>query len=330
MHEQTDREQAGSIYIGLDIGGTKTAIVLSSTPPAILARVEFPTLPDQGPVRALDLIQQSIHELLDRLNIEPSRLAAFGVSCGGPLDRVAGVIQAPPNLPTWIDVPITSILEQAFNIPCTLENDANAGAVAEFRYGAGRGSQHMVFLTMGTGIGAGIIADGRLYRGATDLAGEIGHVRLTSSGPIGHNKAGSVEGWASGAGMAAVAHQEVTAAICKGETTLLAEPLRSHGILTARDVALAAQQGDPLAKRIVSDTGQKLGEALAILVDILNPQKIVIGGMAMRLGETLLAPARAAMHREALSASAALCEVVPSELGEQIGDIAALCVATGL
>jgi glucokinase len=246
------------------------------------------------------------------------------------LDRLSGTIQAPPNLATWIDVPITSILERAFNVPCRLENDANAGAVAEFRYGAGRGAQHMVFLTMGTGIGAGIIADGRLYRGAADLAGEIGHVRLTPSGPTGHNKAGSVEGWASGGGMAAVAQQEVPAAISRGETTLLADSLHTQGTLTARDITLAAQQGDPLAQRIIAGTGHRLGEALAILVDILNPERIVIGGMALRLGETLLAPARAALLREALTASAALCEIVPAALGEQIGDIAALCVAIGL
>jgi glucokinase len=323
-------QHLGKTHIGVDIGGTKTAIVLSSAPPAILARIDFPALPIQGPARALALIQHSIHELLDRFHIDPAHLAAIGVSCGGPLDRIGGIIQAPPNLPTWTDVPITSTLEHAFKVPCKLENDANAGAVAEFRYGAGRGTRHMVFLTMGTGIGAGLILDGRLYHGAADLAGEIGHVRLTPSGPLGHNKAGSVEGWASGGGMAAVAQQEVAAAISRGETTLLADSLHTRGTLTARDIAQAAQQGDPLAQRLISQTGQKLGEALAILVDILNPERIVIGGMALRLGETLLAPARAALHREALRASAALCEIVPAALGEQIGDIASLCVATGL
>jgi glucokinase len=328
--QQNHRRDGNNTRIGVDIGGTKTAIVFSSEPPVTLARIEFPTLPEQGPGRVLDLIKENIHQLLHQWGIERGQLGGIGVSCGGPLDRVSGVIQAPPNLATWVDVPIKSILEDEFNVECRLENDANAGAVAEHRFGAGRGTEHMIFLTMGTGMGAGIIANGRLYHGASDLAGEIGHVRLTSSGPTGHNKVGSVEGWASGAGMAEVAHGEVTSAIQRGEATALADPFRNQGILTAKDVAVAAQQEDELARRIVHNTGSKLGEALAILVDVLNPQRIVIGGLALRFGESLLAPARIAMEREALGASAKLCQIVPAALGEEIGDIAAICVAMGL
>ena len=328
MKEHRDRRSG--VWIGVDVGGTKTAIVLSAEPPAIQARVAFATLPEDGPARALDLIQKNIHHLLDQFGIEQEQVEAIGVSCGGPLDRLAGIIQAPPNLMTWANVPIKSILEREFQVCCRVENDANAGAVAEFRFGAGQGTQHMVFLTMGTGMGAGIIVNERLYYGACDMAGEIGHVRLTPSGPTGHNKEGSVEGWASGHGMAQMAHQEITAAIDRGYSTLLAEPLRQQGRLTARDVAVAAERGDALAIRIVHDTGCRLGEALAILVDILNPQRIVIGGLALRLGESLLGPARAAMKMEALSASASLCQVVAAALGEQIGDIAAICVAMGI
>jgi glucokinase len=316
------------VWAGVDIGGTKTAVVLCSATPEILARVEFPTLPAQGPDRALNLIKQAIHELVQTNGILPDQLAAIGVSCGGPLDRKSGVIQAPPNLATWVDVPITSILQAEFGVPCRLENDANAGAVAEHRFGAGKGTEHMVFLTMGTGMGAGIIANGRLYHGASDLAGEIGHVRLTSTGPIGHNKAGSVEGWVSGGGLAEVACGEVAAAARKGESTALFEKF-SSGTLTAKDVALAARDGDELSNKIMHDTGIRLGRALAIVVDVLNPQRIVIGGLAMRLGETLLGPACSELCKEALSASVSDCQIVPSELGEQIGDIAAFCVARG-
>lgn len=324
-----DRSGDERIWVGVDIGGTKTAIVFSSEPPALLARVEFPTLPEQGPQRVLDLIPTTIDQLIEAQDIGRCQLKAIGVSCGGPLDRVSGVIHAPPNLATWVDVPIQSILQKEFNIDCRLENDANAGAVAEHRFGAGQGARHMVFLTMGTGLGAGIIANGHLYRGASDQAGEIGHVRLTESGPLGHNKAGSVEGWASGGGMAEAAYQEVAVAMEKGEATSLAADLLVSRILTAKDVAAAAQQGDALAKRIVRSTGTRLGEALAILVDLLNPELIVIGGLAMRLGESLLGPARTAMEREALTVSARACRIVPAALGEQIGDIAAICVAMG-
>jgi glucokinase len=326
----TDPLNENKAWIGVDIGGTKTAVVISSEPPAMLARIEFPTLPNQGPERAIGIIKQSIHQVIASSGLGKSSIAGIGVSCGGPLDQVAGVIKAPPNLATWVDVPITAILQREFGIECRMENDANAGAVAEHRFGAGHGTRHMIFLTMGTGLGAGIITDGRLLSGASGQAGEIGHVRLSSTGPIGYHKAGSVEGWASGGGMAQVAHQEVLAAIKRGEATALSGKLHDNGALTAKDVADAAHQGDELARRIIESTGTRLGEALAILVDLFNPERIVIGGLAMRLGERLLQPARLAMAREALADSAKICQVVPALLGEKIGDVAAICVAMGI
>jgi glucokinase len=326
----TDLMETAKVWVGVDIGGTKTAVVLSSEPPAMLARIEFATLPDQGPERAIELIKQSIHRLIESSRIDKAQLGDIGVSCGGPLDQAAGVIQAPPNLATWVDVPITSMLGQEFGLACRMENDANAGAVAEHRFGAGQGTRHMIFLTMGTGFGAGVIADGRLLSGARGQAGEIGHVRLTATGPVGYNKAGSVEGWVSGGGMAQVACKEVEAAIGKGETTALVAKHNDNRNLTAKDVADAAQHGDELSLRIISETGSRLGEALAILIDLFNPERIVIGGLAMRMGESLLAPARVAVEREALPASARLCQIVPAALGERIGDVAAICVAMGL
>jgi glucokinase len=313
------------IWIGVDIGGTKTAVVVSERPPEVFERIEFATLPGKGPERALDLIVEGIGAMLKKR--PRSIIRGIGVSCGGPLDRVLGIIQSPPNLATWIDVPIKAMLEREFGVQCNVENDANAGAVAEHRYGAGHGFDNMVFLTMGTGLGAGIIADGRLYHGVNDFAGEIGHVRLTRSGPIGYHKRGSVEGWASGGGMAQVAMRAVAEARKRRyRTTLTAH----RGTLTARDVCAAAKQGDALAMRIVRSTGERLGQVLAMLVDILNPDCIVIGGLAMRTGDMILGPACELMAREALPASAAVCRVVPASLGERIGDVAALCVAMGL
>ena len=187
----------------------------------------------------------------------------------------------------------------------------------------------MVFLTMGTGLGAGIIADGRLYHGTNGFAGEIGHIRLTRSGPVGYHKAGSVEGWASGGGMPQVAEKAVKAALKRRESTVLTELLRQGKPITAREVAHAARKGDVVAARILRSTGKRLGAVLAILVDILNPERIVIGGLAMRLGDTLLQPAREVMQREALPYSTAVCQIVPAQLGERIGDVASLCVAMG-
>jgi glucokinase len=318
-----------NVLVGVDIGGTKTAVLLSLAPPDVLDRVEFPTLPENGPEPALQLIKQHTAELLARHNLGHDQVLAIGVSCGGPLDHVRGVIQAPPNLATWVDVPIKAILEAEFQAECRLENDANAGAVAEHRFGSGQGCRNMIFITMGTGFGSGIITDGRLYHGSDDMAGEIGHVRLTRSGPVGYYKAGSVEGWVSGGGLAQVAQVAVAAARRRNQQTALADLLDRGRPITARDVALAAQQGDAVAARVIQSTGRKLGTVLAMLVDVLNPERIVIGGLAMRLGDTLLKPARKLIQREALAVPAKTCQVLPASLGERIGDVAALCVAMG-
>lgn len=317
-----------NIWGGVDIGGTKTAVLLSYGPPEVHSRIEFPTLPEHGPEGAITQIVGGLHRMLNEAGAAPGALLGIGVSCGGPLNPRTGVIQAPPNLATWVDVPIVRILAGEFGCPVLLENDANAGAMAEHRFGGGKGAHDMVFLTMGTGLGAGIIIQDKLYCGASDMAGEIGHVRLTARGPVGYHKAGSVEGWASGGGMAQVAQDLLKKARRKGEKSILLELPEDHRV-TAKDVNLAAEQGDAVARRIVTFTGKKLGQALAVVVDVLNPERIVIGGLAMRMGETLLRPAREALRKEALAQSYAACTIVPATLGERIGDIAALCVAMG-
>jgi glucokinase len=312
------------VYLGIDVGGTKTAVILSVEPPATLGRIEFATLPAEGPERAIQLIIESGRSLLAQHGF--AQASAVGVSCGSPLDRVQGIIQAPPNLSTWIDVPLRRLLEEAFQTTCRVENDANAGAVAEHRYGAGVGADHMLFLTLGTGLGAGIIANGSLYLGASGDAGEIGHVRLSPTGPVGYHKAGSIEGWSSGGGIAQLAVRMLAQAERRGRSSVLQG---SSGI-TAKDVGLAAQAGDAVALSILRSSGERLGQALAMLVDVLNPQRIVLGGLAWRMGENLMAPMRRMLAREALPQTLRACEIVPAALGEQIGDVAALCVAMGL
>src|ERR1700761_1273639 len=309
------------VYIGVDVGGTKTAVVGASHPPETLGRIEFATLPAQGPERALELIIKSARSLLGEHEV-----AGVGVSCGSPLDRVRGVIQAPPNLPTWVDVPIREILEKEFQVECRVENDANAGAVAEHRYGAGVGAEHMLFLTLGTGLGAGIIAAGALYLGASGDAGEIGHVRLSPTGPVGYHKAVSIEGWSSGGGIAQLAVSMVEQAARRGRVSVLPR----NAVLTARDVGMAAQAGDAVALSILRRSGERLGQALAMLMDVLNPQRIVLGGLAWRMGDPLLGPMHKMIQREALPQTLRACEIVPAALGERIGDVSALCVAMGL
>lgn len=187
------------LYIGIDMGGTKCAVVAGRADGKILRRIAFPSGKDAHPDEFLPRFYEAIDALLREYN-GGAAPAAVGVSCGGPLDTRRGVIQAPPNLPLWDEVPICALLSERYGCPAYLQNDANACAIAEWRFGAGRGTRNMVFLTFGTGLGAGLILDGRLYEGTNGMAGEAGHLRLAADGPEGYGKRGSFEGFCSGAG----------------------------------------------------------------------------------------------------------------------------------
>ncbi len=312
-----------AVYIGVDIGGTKTAVVVGDDQARVLARRSFAT-DRSGPEPTVAAIKRAVTEACEDAGIEMGQVAAVGISCGGPLDSSAGVVLGPPNLPGWDHVPIVAELANFTGRPAYLENDANAGALAEWKFGAGRGTRNMVFITAGTGFGAGLILDGRLYSGTNDMAGEIGHVRLEKYGPFAYGKAGSADALCGGAGMAQVAREMMDAAARAGRQSRLFTLRRPP---TARDVAEAAAAGDELALEIIRCVGEYWGMALAILVDILNPERIVMGSLAVRLGDLILGPARRVLAREALARSVAVCDVVPAELGERLGDVAALCVA---
>lgn len=312
------------LYLGVDIGGTKTAVVAGDESAKVIARVSFPTDHAGGPEKVIADVKEGMKKVCGECGVGPGGVEAVGISCGGPLDSRRGVVLGPPNLPGWDEVPVVAELSGFTGRPAYLENDANAGAVAEWRYGAGRGTRNMIFVTAGTGFGAGIIVDGRLYSGTNDMAGEIGHVRLEKYGPYGYGKVGSVDALCGGAGVAQVAAEMMDAAEREGRQSMLFCLRRAP---SARDVAEAAARGDALAKEILERVGEYWGRALAILVDVLNPQRIVIGSLAVRTGELIMGPARRMLGAEALSRSAEVCEVVPAQLGDRLGDIAALCVA---
>jgi len=311
----------GRLLIGIDIGGTKTACVVGDANGATLEKVAFATDHAGGPDRVLGRVCEVVAEMRQGRDV-----AAIGISCGGPLDSSAGLVLGPPNLPGWDRVPVVEIISGATGLPARLENDANAGALAEWRFGAGRGCRNMVFITAGTGLGCGLIVDGRLYTGTNDMAGEAGHVRLAPTGPRGYGKSGSFEGFCSGGGIGRLAELVLRDAEDRGERSTLFRT-RLIGRLTAKAVGEAAAGGDELAHRILSEAGRRLGEGLAVLVDILNPEVIALGSLAVRLGELYLGPARQVIAREALSRSGDVCRVVPAELGERTGEVAALCVA---
>jgi glucokinase len=318
-----------ALYIGVDLGGTTTRVIIGDARARTLGKVSFDTDHKGGPAAVLARIADGVGLLCRERDIGPSEVAAVGVSCGGPLDSAAGVVLGPPNLPGWDEVPITAELSRLTGRPTWLENDANAGAVAEWKYGAGRGTRSMVFITAGTGFGAGLILGGRLYSGANDMAGEIGHVRLEAYGPWGYGKTGTVDALCGGAGMAQVAREMMDTARRAGRQSLLLMT-RPGRPVTARDVGEAAVAGDGLALEVVRRVGDYWGQALAVLVDVVNPERVVIGSLAVRLGDLILGPAREALRREALPRGAAVCDVVPAELGERLGDVAALCVAMRL
>lgn len=313
---------------GVDIGGTKCAVSLAEAAagaPRILGERRFATPP--GPAAALARIVRELGALADELGVAPG---AIGVSCGGPLDSGRGLVLSPPNLPGWDEVDALGPLREAFGAPAALQNDANACALAEWLWGAGRGLRHVVFLTFGTGMGAGLILDGRLYTGASDMAGEVGHVRLAGWGPAGYGKPGSFEGFCSGGGIARLARGLVEAELQLGRRPALCPRPEALPALTAERVGRAAQAGDPLALRVFELVARRLGQGLAILIDVLNPEAVVIGSIYGRQLALLEAAVAAVLAEECLPRALAACRVVPAGLGEAVGDYAALAVAQGL
>lgn len=300
-----ERASGETAYFGVDIGGTKTAVTAWNAKGERLDKLRFPTQGDYHQVLA------EVVSAMERLTegSGSDSLKAIGVSCGGPLDSRTGVVLSPPNLPGWDEVPVAWLLGSRWGVPCYLENDANACALAEWYWGAGRGRRNLVFLTFGTGLGAGLILDGRLYRGTNDLAGEVGHLRMAEDGPEGYGKRGSWEGFCSGGGLSR---------LYGGETGRQA---------TAKEVCSLATQGDPAALRVIQESADCLGRGLAILLDLLNPELIIIGSVFAR-DEALFRPAmEAAIAREALHSTRQICAIVPAQLGEDLGDRAALGVA---
>ncbi len=312
--------------IGIDIGGTKTSVVLGTTAPSIVEKIRFPTHPSRGPEYAMQKIKRSVFELKEKAGKHNVEIISIGISCGGPLDADKGIIMSPPNLPGWDAVPVAGILKEEFKVPVFLQNDANACALAEWRWGAGKGCRNMIFLTFGTGLGAGLILNGQLYSGFTDMAGEIGHIRLGKSGPEGYGKEGSFEGFCSGGGIAKLAKHIIRQKNEVGNTTPFCRDFSQKNI-TAKDVCAAAEEGDLTAVEILETSGKKLGEGLSVLIDILNPERIIIGSIFTRCRKFLQPSAEKIIQKEALKSSAEACKILPSALGDRIGDYGSLCVA---
>lgn len=309
--------------IGFDIGGTKCAVCTGEEVNGeLVIKNKRSILTDHGisPYEMIDRMCSLAEEMTDNIDV-------IGISCGGPLSSERGIIMSPPNLPGWDDVKIVEYLNERYNVNVYLENDANACAVAEWKYGAGFGCRNMIFMTFGTGLGAGLVLDGKLYRGASDMAGEAGHIRLDTFGPVGYGKAGSFEGFCSGGGIAQLGKIYAQEKLQMGKSVSYCKDFSEFDTITAKSIAKCANNGQEDAIEVYNTCGSMLGKGLSILIDILNPERIVLGSIFQR-SENLIRPKmQEVLEKECLRYSLDACIVVPAKLGDNIGDYAALSVA---
>lgn len=312
--------------IGVDLGGTKVASAIADAEGHILSKHTFPTGGEDGAEAVMDRIKAGIRQLLEDVDASPAQLIGIGVGSPGPLDTRRGVVVFAPNLP-FRNVPVTDILQQEFHVPVFLENDANAAGLGEARLGAGQGRRHVVYITVSTGIGGGIIIDGRIYRGAHDFAGEIGHMTIEPGGPVcGCGNRGCLEAVASGTAMA----RDGRSMMIAGRTPILAQLVEQDPEkVNAETVAQAAQQGDEGCRELVERTGYYLGLGVANVANLLDPEMVIIGGGVAKMGEPLFARVRQVLSQRALAAVANAVEVVPAALGGDAGVIGAVQVALG-
>jgi glucokinase len=305
--------------LGIDIGGTKTALVMGNLQAQILRRTEFLT-PVADPFDlAISKIENAVDNFIFDWQKDGNNRAGIGyhnkpraisVAVGGPLDIEKGILFSPPHLANWGTAPLKPHLQAYFNLPVFVEHDGNAGALAEYYFGAGQGTRNLIFITMGTGLGAGIILNGVIYHGSSDAAGEVGHIRMADQGPVEYGKVGSWEAFCSGSGI--VKFAKMRSPDLWGPQT------------TTHEIVQRALAGDTSAIELIDEVGTWLGKGLALLVDILNPDMIIIGTLGVLLGELVLAPARRILKQEALAITNDACKILPAELKSSLMDVGCL------
>jgi glucokinase len=314
-----------NFYLGIDLGGTKIITAIVDRRGRILSRDYRETEVQDGPAAVVGQMMEAAADVIAEGGINSAGITGVGIAAPGPIDAHSGVVTAPPNLPGWKDVPLRQLIEDRLGLPTALENDANAAALAEHRFGAGRGTKHMLYVTASTGIGGGFILDGKLYAGATGSAAEIGHMTILPDGPLcGCGNQGCLEALASGTAIAREARELVHG----GTRTLIAG--LAHGDpdgISARLVAQAAAEGDAEAARILDHAMSYLGIGMANLVNLFNPELLVIGGGLTKMGERLFGPVRSIIDQRAFPANAHAVRVIPAELGDDVGVLGAAAVA---
>jgi len=311
--------------IGIDLGGTKIATALVDPSGKILSHDYRETLAREERDAVVARMLDSARAVIDEGGVEASQVAAVGIGAPGPIDMAAGVVVAPPNLHGWDRVPLKQLIESGMGITTYLENDANAAALGEHRFGAGRGVDHMIYVVVGTGVGGGLILDGRLYHGASGMAGEIGHIVVKPDGPVcACGRRGCLEALTSGPSIARQARER----IAQGAQTLITELAEGdESRVTAKLVAQAADQGDETAESVLAEAMHYLGLGMASVVHMLNPQLIVFGGGVANLGERMFGPVRQVIAEFAFAEAAEVVRVAPAELGSNAGVLGAAAAA---
>lgn len=307
--------------IGVDIGGTNVKIALVNKKGELSFPKTVPTRAEMGYEYTIGNITQCIKDLMTEAKIKTTDIEGIGFGFPGQIDCDNGIVRILPNIPGWIDVPIADIMQKEFNVPVKVDNDVRCAALAELNYGAGEGCKNLICITVGTGIGSGLIVNGKLVRGASNAAGEIGHIKLSlGEGPIcGCGDTCCFEAYASGPAIVAMAKEYIAG----GKSTKYREIAGSTEAITPAVVCQAAQEGDVVAKRIFTTMGEYLGIGLSGVVNLLNPEKIVVGGGVADAGELLFGPLRKTLTDRAMPIQGAAVEVVPAQLGNTAGIIGA-------
>ena len=310
----------------IEIGGTSIDVALTTLASEILAHAAEPAALSDGPELVLGRAFDLLRELLALEGLTPADLRAVGVGVPGPVQVEEGQAIAPPIVSGWHGYPIRSTVAAAFGCPVFVENDVNVMALGEHLRGAARAVDDFLFVKVGTGIGAGLMVDGKIVRGASGGAGEIGHVCVAPESdvacPCGNT--GCLQAFAGGPGIARAAEQAAAA----GRSPLLAAALSQKGGLDAVDVGVAAAAGDPAAVAIVREAGRLVGSTLALAVNLLNPAMIVMGGGITSIGDAFLAEIRAAIYRRSLPLATRNLPIVRSELGDRVGVVGASAYAS--
>ena len=305
-------------YVVADVGGTHIRVAcfpIENQKPSCVKRIYT-----QGP--------ESPHERLINLIAsvapEEEEIAAIAVAAPGPLDPFEGIIYEAPNIPGWNNLPLRKLIQDRFDVPVAIGNDANLAALGEWRFGAGVGHRHLVYITVSTGIGGGVIIDNQMLLGAHGLAAELGHITVIPDGPLcGCGKRGHLEAVTSGPAIARWVEQELS----QGIPSLLS----ANRPVTAKDVSLAASKGDELAQAALARGGTYLGIAIADYLHIFNPTVVIIGGGVSQSGESFFSPIRAAMSEHVLSKKYLENLILtPSALGDDVGLMGALALAQTL